>query len=90
MILGKVIGNVVSTIVVEAYKSRKILVVQPVNPDGNPSGKSFLAIDAVQAGVGDIVLTLEEGNSARQIINEPDSGTVKLVVAAIVDAVTLE
>mgnify|MGYP001071921525 CR=1 FL=1 len=90
MILGKVIGNVVSTIVVEAYKSRKILVVQPVNPDGNPSGKSFLAIDAVQAGVGDIVLTLEEGNSARQIINEPDSGTVKHVVAAIVDAVTLE
>jgi len=90
MILGKVIGNVVSTIMVDAYKSRKILVVKPVDPDGNPSGKSILAIDAVQAGVGDIVLTLEEGNSARQIINEPGSGTVKHVVAAIVDAVTLE
>ena len=89
MILGKVIGNVVSTIMVEAYKFKKILVVQPIDPDGNASGKSILAIDSVQAGVGDIVLTLEEGNSARQIINEPDSGTVKHVVAAIVDSVNL-
>jgi ethanolamine utilization protein EutN len=87
MILGKVIGNVVSTIAAEAYKSRKILVVQPIDPDGNPCGKSILAIDAVQAGVGDIVLTLEEGTSARVIIQEPDSMTVKHVVAAIVDSV---
>jgi len=90
MILGKVIGNVVSTIMVEAYKSRKILVIQPIDTEGNPTGDSVLAIDAVQAGVGDIVLTLEEGNSARQIINEPGSGTVKHVVTAIVDAVTME
>ncbi len=89
MILGKVIGNVVSTILVKAYKFRKILVVQPIDPAGNATGKSVLAIDAVQAGVGDIVLTLEEGNSARQIINEPDSGTVKYVVAAIVDSVNV-
>jgi len=89
MKLGKVIGNVVSTINVEAYKSRKILVVQPIDPTGKSAGKSVLAIDAVQAGVGDIVLTLEEGNSARQIINEPESGTVKHVVAGIVDSVNL-
>lgn len=87
MILGKVIGNVVSTIAAEAYKSRKILVVLPIDPEGNPCGKSILAIDAVQAGVGDIVLTLEEGTSARAIIQEPDSMTVKHVVAAIVDSV---
>lgn len=87
MILGKVIGNVVSTIMVEAYKSKKILVVQPIDPSGKASGKSVLAIDAAQAGIGDIVLTLEEGNSARQIINEPGSMTVKHVVAAIVDSV---
>nr|NQU89548.1 EutN/CcmL family microcompartment protein [Bacteroidota bacterium] len=90
MKLGKVIGNVVSTISVEAYKSRKILVVQPIDPTGKASGKSVLAIDAVQAGVGDIVLTLEEGNSARQIINEPGAGTVKHVVAGIVDSVNLK
>jgi len=89
MILGKVIGTVVSTIKVEAYQSRKILVVQPIDPSGKASGKSVLAIDAVQAGIGDIVLTLEEGNSARQIIREPGSMTVKHVVAAIVDSVNV-
>jgi ethanolamine utilization protein EutN len=89
MILGKVIGNVVSTIRVEAYQSRKILVVQPIDPQGKAIGKSILAIDAVQAGVGDIVLTLEEGTSARAILQEPDSMTVKHVVAAIVDAVDM-
>ena len=67
MIIAKVIGNVVSTIKEKGYESKKIMIVQPVNPDGISKGKSFLAIDAVQAGVGDTVLVLEEGNSARQI-----------------------
>lgn len=89
MKLGKVIGNVVSTINVEAYNSRKILVVQPIDPSGKAIGKSMLAIDAVQAGVGDIVLTLEEGNSARQIIDDSAAGTVKAVVAGIVDSINI-
>ena len=88
MILAKVIGNVVSTIIVDGYQSKKILVVQPVDPLGNPRGSSFLAIDAVQAGVGDTVIVLEEGGSARSIINEPDSMTVKAVIAGIVDEIT--
>lgn len=88
MILAKVIGNVVSTIIAPGYESKKILVVQPIDPAGNPKGSSFLAIDAVQAGVGDTVLILEEGGSARAIINEPDSMTVKAVIAGIVDDIT--
>jgi len=89
MILGKVIGNVVSTIMAPGYESKKLLLIQPIDPGGKPKGKSFLAIDAVQAGVGDIVITLDEGNSARAILNEPNSMTVKLVVAGIVDEVSL-
>ena len=89
MILGKVIGNVVSTISNEGYQSRKILVVQPIDPEGNACGKTILAIDAVQAGIGDIVLTLEEGTSARAILEDPGSMTVKHVIAAIVDSVSL-
>lgn len=89
MIIGKVIGNVVSTINVDDYKSRKILVIQPVNPEGKPVGRSILAIDAVQAGIGDIVLTLEEGNSARAVIEQPEAMTVKHVITAIVDSVNL-
>ncbi len=87
MILAKVIGNVVSTIIAPGYESKKILVVQPIDPSGKPKGSSFLAIDAVQAGVGDTVLILEEGGSARAIINEPDSMTVKAVIAGIVDEI---
>jgi microcompartment protein CcmK/EutM len=85
MILGKIIGNVVSTIKIYGYESKKILIVQPIGPDGKNVGKTFLAVDAVQAGIGDIVITMEEGGSARMIIDEPDSLTVKSVVAGIVD-----
>ncbi len=89
MIIAKVIGNVVSTIKAPGYESKKILVVQPIDIQNNNKGKSFLAIDAVQAGIGDKVLVLEEGNSARDIINEPESLTVKTVIAGIIDEVTI-
>jgi len=88
MILGKVIGNVVSTVRAKGYESKKILLVKPIDPDGNTKGTAYLAIDAVQAGVGDIVLTLDEGGSARVIIKEPDTFTIKLVTAGIVDKIT--
>ncbi|MFA4852398.1 MAG: EutN/CcmL family microcompartment protein [Bacteroidales bacterium] len=87
MILGKVIGNVISTIKAKGYESKKILIIQPIDPAGNPKGKSFLAVDAVQAGVGDTVLIIEEGNSARAVINEPEAFTVKSVIAGIVDEI---
>jgi ethanolamine utilization protein EutN len=87
MILAKVIGNVVSTIKTTGYESRKILIVQPVNPDGTSGGKSFLAVDAVQAGPGDNVIVMEEGGSARLILQEPDTFTIKSVVAGIVDEI---
>ena len=85
MILGKIVGNVVSTIKMYGYESKKVLVVQPIGPDGKDNGKTFLAVDAVQAGIGDTVIVMEEGGSARMIIDEPDSLTVKSVVAGIVD-----
>ena len=88
MILGKVIGNVVSTIKVNGYESKKILIIQPIDPKGNSKGSSFLAVDAVQAGTGDTVLALEEGGSARSILNEPGTFTIKAAIAGIVDEIT--
>ncbi len=88
MILGKIIGNVVSTAKVKGYESKIILIVQPIDKVGTAIGKSFLAIDAIQAGVGDTVLVVEEGGSARAVLNEPDSLTVKTVVFAIVDMIS--
>ena len=89
MILGRVIGNVVSTIKLDIYKGYKILDVRPVDPQGNPAGKTILAIDTVQAGVGDTVLVIDEGNSARVIINDT-MAPVRCVVAGIVDDVLLQ
>ncbi len=89
MILGRIVGNVVSTQELENYRGFKILIVQPVKPDGKPHGASFLAIDSVQAGAGDTVLVIDEGNSARQIINDK-MAPIRSVVAAIVDHVDVE
>ncbi len=88
MILGQVIGNVVSTIKCQDYNSYKLLLVQPVDHTGSPKGKSVLAVDAVQAGVGDTVLVLDEGGSARVILDDPDFRTVRTVIVGIVDEIT--
>jgi len=90
MLLGKVIGNVVSTVKAIGYESKKILIIQPIGPKGDPKGKSFLAVDTVQAGVGDTVVTLDEGGSARVAIKEPGTQTVKCVVVGIVDHISKE
>lgn len=89
MILAKIIGTVVSTVKEKGYESRKILIVQPVDPAGKQKGSSFLAVDAVQAGMGDSVLVIEEGGSARMILNEPETFTIKAVIVGIVDHITV-
>lgn len=86
MILGKVIGNVVSTQKHAHYLGEKILIVQPIDAQGKAAGKSLLAIDRAQAGVGDRVLVNDEGNSARLIMGNSQAA-VRTVIVGIVDAV---
>ena len=86
MILGKVIGNVVSTIKLPVYQGYKILIVQPVNNKKEPKGESVLALDTVQAGVGDTVLVIDEGNSSRLIMNN-STAPVRTMIVGIVDAI---
>jgi len=86
MILGKVIGNVVSTIKLPVYQGYKILIVQPMNNKEEPQGESVLALDTVQAGVGDTVLVIDEGNSSRLIMNNP-TAPVRTMIVGIVDAI---
>ena len=86
MILGKVIGNVVSTIKLPVYQGYKILIVQPVNDKEEPQGESILALDTVQAGVGDTVLVIDEGNSSRLIMNN-STAPVRTMIVGIVDAI---
>lgn len=84
MKIARVIGNVVSTIKTESHKGQKLMVVEPIDTDGNSMGDSFIAVDAVQAGIGDIVFIIEEGGSAREILKKSDAA-VDAVIAGIVD-----
>ncbi|MCA9621653.1 MAG: EutN/CcmL family microcompartment protein [Myxococcales bacterium] len=84
MILGIVRGTVVSTINHPFYDRRKLLVVDKCDADWQPAGGYVLAVDTVQAGVGDRVLVLDEGNGARQVLAD-DGGPVRSVIVGIVD-----
>ena len=86
MILGRVIGNVVSTVKLPVFQGYKILVVQPINDQEEPQGETILALDTVQAGVGDNVLVIDEGNSSRLIMNN-SMAPVRTMVVGIVDLV---
>ena len=89
MYIGKVFGAVVATIKHETFKGRKLLLVEQVTPDGEAIGKYDIAVDMVQAGVGDRVLVLDEGNSARQIIGQEPNGAIRALVVGIVDEIEI-
>ena len=88
MILGKVIGTIVTTISHADYKSRRLLVVQPLMLPGEKAEGDFVALDNSHAGVGDTVLVNREGNGARQALGNPDACVISLIVG-IVDSVSV-
>ncbi|OIO29617.1 MAG: ethanolamine utilization protein EutN [Candidatus Hydrogenedentes bacterium CG07_land_8_20_14_0_80_42_17] len=85
MQFAKVIGTVVCTRKDEKLEGRKLLLVQPVNIKYEPSGNPLVAVDAVQAGTGELVL-LCSGSSARQT-KLTESRPCDAVIMAIVDTV---
>lgn len=89
MILARVTGEVVATIRHPICDSRRMLVVERIRADGQPAGGYLVAFDAVDAGIGQTVLVIDEGNSARQVLQRPDA-PVRSVIVGIVDHATLE
>lgn len=86
MKLGRVVGNVVSTINHPVFDQRKLLLVDLVGPDGSPGGGYQIAVDNIGAGAGETVLLLDEGNGARQVLQAPGA-PIRTVVIGIVDEV---
>jgi microcompartment protein CcmK/EutM len=84
--LARVDGEVVSTVKHPALAGRTLLVVRALGPDGTPTGRPVIAVDAAQAGPGDLVLVTDEGNSAAQVLQRP-RGPVRTVVVGVVDAI---
>lgn len=89
MYIGRVRGSVMSTIKNELYEGRRLLVVDRLNLDGSVSDQYDICVDVVQAGVGDVVLVLDEGNSSRQILDREPDGAIRAVIAGVIDEITL-
>ena len=88
MYIGKVIGTVVATIKIDHLDNRKLLMVDQLDLEGNETGYYDIAVDVVQAGPGDTVLVIDEGNGARQILGL-DPGAIRAVIVGVVDEISL-
>lgn len=88
MILGRIMGSVVSTIHHPIVEGRKLLLAERLDANGMSTGGYLIALDAIGAGKGETVLILDEGNGARQILDD-DQAPVRSLVVGIVDAVEL-
>ena len=89
MILGRVTGAVVATAKHYKLEGRKLLLVQPIGPEGDVRGAPILAVDGVGAGEGDRVLVVQEGKCASMVSGRADS-PLDAAIVAVVDAVELE
>ncbi len=87
MILGKVVGTVVATRKDARLVSNKLLVVRPSDPRGKPDGSYLVAVDTVDAGVGETVLVVS-GSSARMASGMKDC-PVDAAVVGIIDTVEM-
>jgi ethanolamine utilization protein EutN len=89
MILGRVIGTLVSTQKHRKLQSATLLLVQPVTPEDTPRGVPLLAIDSVGAGVGEKVLVVIEGRAAGAALRRK-AAPVDAAIIGIVDTVTVD
>lgn len=89
MILGRIVGSVVSTIHHRIVESRKLLLAERLDERGGETGAYVIALDVVGAGYGETVLIIDEGNGARQLL-EDDQAPIRAVVVGIVDELTFE
>ena len=86
MFLGKVKKRVVSTQKHGAYQNRTVFVVQTVQPDGKETGREWVAMDYVGAGVGDIVVCGGAPGVAREVF-KLERAPIRTLIMAIVDQI---
>ena len=88
MIICRVIGDIVSTVKNKEFTGKKIMIVQPLDLEDQAESEAFLALDSVQAGIGERVLVMREGGSARIVFNN-NNIPVQAVITAIVDGIDI-
>jgi ethanolamine utilization protein EutN len=85
VLVARVVGNVVATRKNAKLEGTKLLLVQPLDLLGEPRGATILAIDSVDAGVGDRVLLVQDGKAAQQALGR-GTAAVDAAVLGVVDS----
>jgi ethanolamine utilization protein EutN len=88
MLIARVIGELVATQKHPSHQGSKVLLVQPLNLDGSDRGDAVVALDAVDAGVGDRVLLSTDGFAASSAVGRPQS-PIDMAVIGFIDEVDL-
>jgi len=89
MMLGRVVGSIVSTVKHDSYRNKKVLLVRPMNPDGTLKSGTIVAVDTVGAGEGNIVLVASEGRAAMEILTSKTRIPLRSVIVGIVDRIDM-
>jgi len=88
MLIARVVGELVATQKHASHEGRKLLLVQPLNLDGSNRGDAVVALDSVDAGVGDRVLVTTEGFAAMTSVGRPNS-PIDMAVIGFIDHIEL-
>ena len=88
MIIAKVIDELVSTKKKDHLYGQKLLLVQPLDLDGKEQGEPVLAIDGVDAGLGDRVLLVQDGYAAMHVLGQFDV-PLEAAVIGVIDRIDL-
>ena len=83
MFIAKVVGNLWATRKEETLVGRKLMIVEPAKLDGTPIGEQLVAVDTIDAGIGEMVI-VAQGSSARKAVGQQDS-PVDAAIVAIID-----
>jgi microcompartment protein CcmK/EutM len=89
MILAKVLGNIVATQKNSRYENASVMLCEQITPEGETTGHTVLALDAVDAGVGDTVLIVQEGWSASTVATGKSGAAIDSAIVGVVDRIDL-
>jgi ethanolamine utilization protein EutN len=89
MILAKVLGNVVATQKNHRYESARLMLCEQITLEGAPGGNTILALDSVDAGVGDTVLIVQEGWGASTAATGKAGAAIDSAIVGVVDRIDL-
>ena len=89
MIIARVLGNIVATKKNKRYENARVMLCQQLTPEGDETAYTVLALDAVDAGVGDTVLIVQEGWSASTVATGKPGAAIDSAIVGVIDYIDL-